>query len=394
MDPVSFRRSFLVFGALAGSLIACGSDDQTEFVPPIEEEDPGFGNAPADPICGEQTGSYEAQRTKTNLLFVLDRSGSMHIRLPGGNGRTRWQASRDGLFAVLDRLPSLNARASVMPFPQGDPAINTRASESVDFPANGGHCRISSANVVSCTGPNNTRGPETRCNAANYTANIPVDLDAASIETIKSQVRADDNNFYWATPLAAAVSAAVDAQLASTNPDGINAVVLFTDGRPTSCDPVISNDGQVQSAIDTAARGLQGGVKTYVIGVNDVNSEGDARPEDLARVATAAGTERAYFVDAQDLEANLISVFEQISRAATDCTFDLPGGKAPENLALVNVSLVSPATGTRVLRRNTIDGWDFVDNNTKFKLYGQACTDLINDGTATARVAIGCSTAK
>src|SRR6186997_910718 len=82
-------------------VVACGSESfegtpydhnkpAEEAEPPKEDEvvtAPEAAPAPTAPapvICDEQKAAYEPQRPKSNIVFLLDRSGSMQIRLPTG----------------------------------------------------------------------------------------------------------------------------------------------------------------------------------------------------------------------------------------------------------------------------------------------------------------------
>lgn len=396
---VSGSVAFLV---LAGCVAACGStpdlqrmkpgsrrqveEPKADEPAPVAEEEE---DAPA--LCDEETASYEPQRPKSNLVLALDRSGSMHIRLP--NGGTRWTATRDAFFSVVDSLPQASTRVSVMQFPQGDATVNSC-------------CRISDANEVVCdcsTYPEPTK----RCDPATYKAVSPMDLDATGIASIKQLVNASNAEFYWGTPLAAAETAAVNLQKSSTN-DGVKSVVLFTDGAPTSCETAANasaNDGRF--VVDAAKAGLGGPadkvqVRTFVIGVVDGSTA--ARPDILSQVAEAGGTARApgcaatnscfYSVSAGQLQKDLGDALAKIAREATDCTFDLQATAANSDPTKINVT-VSGTSGTTTVVRDQAqkNGWDYVENGTsRIKLFGDACTKLQGDDSSKVKVVFGCKT--
>src|SRR5438034_542981 len=82
-------------------------------LPDRQADPPAADDAP--PICAEASGQYTAVREPSNVLFLLDRSGSMHIKLP--SGQTRWQSTKKGLVDLLGVLPA-TTRAGMMMFPQ------------------------------------------------------------------------------------------------------------------------------------------------------------------------------------------------------------------------------------------------------------------------------------
>jgi hypothetical protein len=373
-----------------GSIVACGSEQEapTRTLPPraepaeevaepkeepAAEEPPPFEAA----LCSEQEASFEAKRPKSNILFLLDRSGSMQIKLP--NGQTRWAATRTALFKMLDTLPKDEARASVMQFPQGDATVNSC-------------CAINADNQVDCN-CTSYPAPTKRCDAATYKAPAPMDLDATNIQTLKQSVNASNTSFYWGTPLAAAEQAGVNLQKASAN-DGIKSIILLTDGAPTSCDTTANptaNDPKF--IVDAAKAGLTDKIRTFVIGVVDGKNGNDARPDVLEQVATAGGTTKFFSVSAANLQMELGNALDQITREATDCTFDLPPATDTTDLAKVNVTLTTSA-GTETVARDQAqaEGWDFQDGQTRLKLYGTACTKLQAEAAASVKVVLGCKT--
>jgi hypothetical protein len=373
-----------------GSIVACGSEEQPGGrlnLPPREEpaevaepkEEPAAEEAPPfEPVlCSEQEASFEAKRPKSNILVLLDRSGSMQIKLP--TGETRWTATRDALFKMIDGLPKADARASVMQFPQGDATVNTC-------------CTINGSNQVDCN-CTSYPAPTKRCDPATYKAPAPMDLDSTSIASIKKTVNASNTSFYWGTPLAAAEAAGVDLQKSSAN-DGIKSIILLTDGAPTSCDTTANptaNDPKL--IVDAAKAGLTDKIRTFVIGVVDGKNGNDARPDVLEQVATAGGTTKFFSVSAANLQMELGKALDQITREATDCTFDLPTATDTTDLDKVNVTLTT-STGTETISRDQAqaEGWDFQDGQTRVKLFGAACTKLASESTASVKVVLGCKT--
>ena len=388
----------------AGCIAACGSDpelgrlkpaapqksDKPKASVPEKAEAKEEAETPLEtaPLCAEQTASYEPQRPKSNILFALDRSGSMHIRLP--NGGTRWTATRDALFSLVDSLQQSSTRMSVMQFPQGDATVNSC-------------CRIDAANEVVCDCASYP-APTKRCNPATYTASSPMVLDASGIASIKNTVNASNAEFYWGTPLAAAETAAVNLQKASPN-DGVKSIILLTDGAPTSCETSATDPANdPRYVIDAAKAGLAAKeqIRTFVIGVVDGNT--GARPDILSQVAEAGGTARStecaanntcfYSVSAGQLQKELGEALARIAREATDCTFDLPAAEATSDPEKVNVT-VTGKSGTATVARDQAQkqGWDYVQNgNTRIKLFGDSCKQVQSDDGVKVNVVFGCKT--
>lgn len=391
---MKLRSVALVFVALT-AFVACAADP-TKPPPPSDDNDSGTPPPPpttnvpdaAPPICGDATGTFPATPAAGNVLFLMDRSGSMQIQL--GSGDTRWTATKTGLFDLLQTLPG-TTRAGAMMFPQGDAPISC--------------CWISSStNDVACScGANELPGIHPRCDVPTYDVPVPVaSLGPAQVSDIEAYVSGSDADFYWGTPLAAALTAAIDAQVASTL-DGPKSVVLLTDGYPTSCDS--TNDpsaNDIQHVIDAAAAGEQQGIRTFVLGVID-GTKG-ARADYLSPIAEAGGTARApgcsttddcfYALNNQTFAQDIKAAMDQIELQAFDCSFALPTpqGGTPD-LSKINVQLETKQ-GTQTLARDTShqDGWDFLPNQTHIELYGNACTTIKADAANKVDIVVGCKT--
>lgn len=384
--------SFSLFMVCAG-MTACGSEDVVPQTPPAPELPTGTPEAPADPkpaSCAEATASYAATREPSNVLFLYDRSGSMHIKLP--SNETRWQATKKGFFDLLAKLPP-STGAGLMLFPQGDAPVNA-------------YCGIDpSVNDVRCKSSWPEPSELLRCDASKYTPSVPSNLlSPTQIQAMQDRVNASDAEFYWGTPLASALHAAIDAQRASTLP-GARSVILLTDGNPTSCgeESGISND--IRNVERAAAKGLDTSkgalVRTFVIGLVDSNRQA-AKAENLSPIAWAGGTPRTldcrendscfYKLTDKNFADDLKDIFDEISLQAFDCTFNLPTATNGADPTTINVEL-SNANGSssRVVGRDTsrTNGWDYLPNGTQIQLYGQACKEM-KDSNANLRIVYGC----
>jgi hypothetical protein len=364
---------------------ATTNDDNADSAPPPSVTTP---EASTNTICPDATGTYPAAPAAGNVLFLMDRSGSMQIQL--SNGDTRWAATKTGLFDLLGALPS-STRAGAMMFPQGDKPISC--------------CSISTTiNDVVCDCANGELpGIDPRCLVSTYTVPVAVSaLGPAQTSNIEAYIASSDADFYWGTPLTAAVTAAINAQVASTL-DGTKSVVLLTDGYPTSCesnsDP---NANDIQRVVDAATAGTQQGVRTFVLGVID-GTKG-ARADYLSPIAQAGGTARTptcnttndcfYALNNQTFAQDLKDALDQIELQAFDCSFEIPktNGGAPD-LSKVNVQ-IDTTQGTSLVTRDTShqNGWDFLPNQTHIELYGQACAAIKADASNTVDIVVGCVT--
>jgi hypothetical protein len=385
--------SFLIGALLSGGVVVAGCGTDVVTIPPTQEEAPtlpsGTPDVPPDPpppVCAEATGVYIPTREPSNVLFLFDRSGSMHIQLP--SKATRWEATKKGFFDLLGALPQ-STGVGLMLFPQGDQPVNA-------------WCGINaSINDVDC----DTGWPEPsgalRCDASKYVANVPAALlREGQANAMRQQIIASDRSFYWGTPLATALTAAIATQKASTLP-GAKSVILLTDGNPTSCgDAGISND--IKHVVAAAKAGLDGAlVRTFVIGLTD-SSRQAAKAENLSPIAVAGGTKRRadceatndcfYRLTDANFAGDLKKVFEEVSLQAFDCTFNLPEQTTGADPSLLSVQLTSAGTAKTLSRDpKKQDGWDYLPNGTQIQLYGGACTEMRNP-SAQLRIVIGCET--
>jgi len=274
----------------------------------------GMGGTP-DPgpqVCPDATGVYEVQPAQSNLLFLLDQSGSMHLWV--GENDTRWSLTTAGLGNILEALPDETVGGLQM-FPSGDASI--------------GCCVVTEGNYIDCgaCGAGELPGPEARCAEETYhPLAVPMaPMDAAHESTLMSTVRAEDESFYWGTPLAPALGGAIDG-VASLSGEGVTSVILLTDGLPTSChteeDPE-AND--VSRALEAASRGATLGVRTYVVGIDGAAASTDPATDlavNLSAVAQAGGTGRYTGCEANDDCAYVVNT-DNFEQALSDALFEI-----------------------------------------------------------------------
>jgi hypothetical protein len=391
----------VAFAAAASVPVGCAADTEEARIPPVNQgQDPtdpppdDGGEQPAPEVCSDATGVYEVKPAQTNLAFVLDRSGSMHLGINGTD--TRWTATKAGLFQLFDVLPS-DAVAGVTMFPAGDQPVTC--------------CTITEANYIDCgaCGTGELPGPENRCDALSYQT-MPVALgpmSAAHLADMKAFVSTGDDEFYWGTPLAPALSGALDG-LTQQSMQGVTSLVLVTDGLPTSCQTTADpSANDIQRALDAASAGAQAGVRTYVLGIDAEAASSDPATDlaiNLSAVASAGGTGRfvgceatnecAYLVNSDNFEEALKISLEEIALDAISCAFDLPevDGGTPK-YDEVNITIESGGQSFTVPRDTAHgDGWDYLPGNQQVQLYGKACERLKTDPDATVEVVVGCET--
>lgn len=402
------RRS-LTLAALVSlfSVAACAESEQVRLEPPSDGGagvggmgdggtgaggDTGLGGAeepPPPPVCDAATAVYEATPVPSNVLFLVDRSGSMHLAIDEVD--TRWSATKAGFFSLLDALPS-TLSAGMTVFPSGDAPVDC--------------CQIID-NVIKCydyCAPGELPGPEARCDASAYEhPHVALGaLDAARKADMKALASTVDDEFYWGTPLAPALAGAIGSL--EGMPQGVSSVVLLTDGNPTSCETssdAAAND--IQRVIDAAAAGFGGAqpIRTFVMGV--IDGTAGANAANLSLVAEAGGTARypgcadagdcAYSIDVGTFAADFEAALDAIALEAFDCTFEVPSveGGAPDYDAL-NLT-VTDENGVVTVPRDTSHtaGWDYLPGQQQIQLYGEACASA-KAATATVQIVLGCAT--
>jgi hypothetical protein len=325
----------------------------------------------------------EAQLLPANMLFVIDRSGSMACNPPpitdsatcerdakrASPDPSKWEITQTALVETLKILPEAS-RVGVSYF-SNDDACGVQASPTVLI-------------------------------AANRPAQK--DLIRTSLSTVKPS---------GATPLVGATILAYQHMFDQARDgflSGNNFVVLITDGKQSDA---CGDPGQCTTAeectkllIDkevprAAAPGV--GIRTFVIGVP--GSELDRRT--LSHIALAGGTPRpncepdknCHFdvSSGGDFRADLGEALKSIVGQSLSCDLPVPTSNKEDLTNLVNV-LYKPQNRERVLvRQDTThpcdagaNGWQYVRNNTRIRLCGDICTQVKSDPGGQLAVVLGC----
>lgn len=325
--------------------------------------------------------AVRGQLRPSNLLFILDRSGSMACNLPEDG-----QSSADCAQFPLRRFPNLPSKweltlsALQSALAALEATGRVRAALST-FPENGSACTVATE-------------PQ-----------IPfADLNSAALNDIAQSLSSVAP--YGNTPLVGATILGYQYVLDQMRLDTSNRenfVVLVTDGQET-CRP-----DQVDDLLEIdAPNALQLlGIRTFVIGVP--GSE-DAR-EFLSALADAGGTVRSedcYYgpeptdgnchfdmTTTENFGTDLLDALTKINAEVLSCTFSIPStsGGTSVDLARINVALNNKNIPFEPGGSCTsgIEGWQYTPGNASIRLCGLACSEAQTPGSEVS-IVLGCPT--
>ncbi len=185
-------------------------------------------------------------------------------------------------------------------------------------------------------------------------------------------------------------------------------LVVLTDGADT-CDP--GEGGRLVT--DEIPKALSVGIRTFAIGVPGSENGrallssmawagGTARAEGCDHSASARDAGDCHFdmASSQDLAADLSDALAQIGGKTITCQFDLPESTdgAPVDPQLVNVDyypggggeLVSIPKDDSAACGAGADGWQYAENGSRIELCGAACDSVKSDPSARVEIVLGC----
>jgi hypothetical protein len=345
----------------------------------LEDVTGGDGRIDPDAECASSVVSGDLK--PANLLFVVDRSGSMNCNLPEDG-----QSSEDCELIPAKADEELPSKWELTEVALAD-AFDALETGGVDvrvgltmFPVEGTWCGVK-------------REPDVSIAALDATQNTELDDFLATVSPDGS------------TPLAGATILAyahLYDLLAQGSLDGNVFVVLLTDGYETcKLDELEKLLGQdVPNAYNLL------NFRTFVIGAP--GSEG-ARAL-LSQIAWAGGTASSPDCNhaaapenegdchfdmtmSTDFAADLADTLEQISGTVLTCELDVPSN--PDGGAVdydkVNVDVNDQPISPTDCSVEGANGWEYFADRTRIRLCGEAC-DLAMQENATVSIVLGCPT--
>jgi hypothetical protein len=316
----------------------------------------------------------------SNLLFVLDRSGSMACNLPE-DGQSSQNCSAFPAAQFPDRPSKWDlTRESVL---QAISELRTAGAVRVGlalFPTMNSRCGVPAEPDVAIT-----------------------PLDEATQQLIATTLTAVVPG--GETPIAGATImsyAHLLSRMRNDELDGETFVIVVTDGyetcKPTEIQKLLNVD--VPNARDLLF------VRSFVIGVPG----SDQGRSFLSEFAVAGATERDGnctfgpspsdgnchydMTETLDFSADLLAALTRINSEVMACTIEIPSAPngGPVNLQEVNVSV--DGTNWSMVKGDTckgLDGWRYVNDYTSIQLCGDACRAAKQKGAAVT-IILGCPT--
>jgi Mg-chelatase subunit ChlD len=400
---VALFASLIGSGVILAGPAGCGSDDLTSAFPDAGGGSSGssgssgmssgssgdFGirdgasqsDAPLDFDAACATSKVQAKRAPANILFIVDRSGSMNCNPPPTTASSvceqfpvtadttkpsKWQITRDALKGAIAAMP---------------------LSNSVGFTLfnNNDACGVQSA-------PNVAVAPAT----PTQIALLSTQLDAVTpkgLTPIVGGVTLGYNYMNGSIPVAS----------------GKKFLVLITDGEETCAKD--QTEGFVETTVKNATLV---GIKTFVIGapgseqnralLSRIAFNGQTpKTATCAHAATPANVGDCHFdlsASGTNLATELNAALDSISKQALGCEYDVPApASGTLDYSKVNV-LYTPSGGMArsVPQDNTkacdggADGWQYSADKSKIILCGATCSAVKADASGDVSIALGCGT--
>jgi hypothetical protein len=354
--------------------------------------------------CEDQT--EPAKLTPVNLVFMIDKSGSMGDQDLNGDGfydqanewqntPFRWDPVKEALIAFFNDPGEEGLEASIEFFPDGSQPTGPDT----------GVCRMQQYQ--------NPAAPMT-----------PLDDDVGRQMLI---TRLENTTPNGGTPTLPALQGAIEyaRQTMTENPGSKSVVVLVTDGEPgvariedgvaynEKCfcygQPGCPDENEIPYVEQAAQAAYDEGILTYVIGMGEVD------PSNLDTIAYAGANQPAFIVSTGDpaqTRAMFTDALASIRSVQAPCEIEMPAPPEGENFdkELVNVEFATNTGATTLAYAgpfaaekgglaacppaDSANPWywryDSEENPTKIILCDSACNATQGDATGRVNVKYGC----
>jgi hypothetical protein len=294
------------------------------------------------------------------MLIMFDKSGSMLEN-------QKWAGAKAALIAFFQDPKSAGLSVGLRFFPDDSPTPG---------------CDDQACSIDACANPLVPPAPLTEAPAASDPQ------QKALVDAVNSKSPGGE------TPMYAALGGAEKWAQANAN-EAVHrtAVVLVTDGEPTTCNTDIAAiAGLAKDARDAK------GVLTYTIGMPGSSGA------QLDQIAVAGGTDKAFLADAGSVSTKLIEALTSIQKAQIACVFDMPAASQPGDTVdpgKVNVNYYKAADSHVTLPR--VDGpaactgtygWYYDDPAAPktIHLCPSTCADVQGNPEALIKILLGCET--
>jgi Mg-chelatase subunit ChlD len=339
----------------------------------------GNGDASFNPDAACAATNVAAEKTPANILFIVDRSGSMNCNPPPDttsafcethpttqnvNKPTKWTITRDALKSAIAAMPATHSAGLTFFNTDDDCAV------------------VSTPNVAVKT------------------------IDSTQLALVNSTLDAVTPK--GLTPIVGGVTLGYDHLHTTTGFDGKKILVLLTDGEET-CAPE-----QKQEFLDTTVKNaLAVGIRTFVIGApgSETNraflsqvafNGGTAKSPTCNHGASPADQGDCHFDltnAGTNLATELNAALDTITKQALGCEFDVPTGTGPIDYDKVNVIYGPSAGGQQTIGQDTskacdqgANGWQYSADRKRIVLCGQTCSTVKGDPGGSVSIALGCLT--
>jgi hypothetical protein len=339
--------------------------------------------------CAEEVVAPEPMPAVVQL--VVDASGSMELRAPGGD-LSRWEVTRSALWAALETMTG-GVAVGMLIFPN-QPTLASQPTGTNADPAR----------------------PVTAC------VNVDERIDAAplgprnSVHRQRLWAALDAVVLRGGTPTHDAYASAA-AALDETELPGERLMLLITDGQPTFSAGCRGNGSAQRTAdprpiIELAREAQRRGTRTFVIGAPGSEEVGvpvftDARSW-LSRMALSGGTAHAEcsvdgpefchfdMTEEPDFALALNTALRQIAGQTLGCRFSLPvvpAGSDPEDM---NVLWLRSNGDAEIIPRagddRCAEGWQYATDRSGIELCPATCDAVQSDPDARLELLLGCRT--